>query len=308
MKTTTRVFFTEVDAWFDTTIATLGAMNPQRAIELMGTKDYTYRLFNEFEGFDHTEFEARWKARDRQILADALITRVPGLFADFLKRSQVETHSTPFQYDVELVLNFYPYRMTREEVAAICKKIYATFPVQFMIRPVFLTPKQINPMYIRTYIDVLALYNFNEWLGVHITNEDFVKYPCYEKVMHAPLVFPRKIEGMGRKEFIQNVQNTISFLTPMIGLLYHSSEIFTTLLSPRLKEGEVGLDPNDPKAMEKYLQEQGVSDGASSLHNEALESLDPPPLDWELLRASRAFHSGGGTDRASGLEFDAGTR
>ncbi len=201
MKTTTRVFFTEVDAWFDTTIATLGAMNPQRAIELMGTKDYTYRLFNEFEGFDHAEFEARWKARDRQILADARITRVPGLFADFLKRSQVETHSTPFQYDVELVLNFYPYRMTREEVAAICKKIYATFPVQFMIRPVFLTPKQINPMYIRTYIDVLALYNFNEWLGVHITNEDFVKYPCYEKVMHAPLIFPRKIEGMGQGVF-----------------------------------------------------------------------------------------------------------
>ena len=308
MKTTTRAFFTEVDAWFDTTIATLGALNPQRAIELMTTKDYTYRLFNEFDGFDQAAFEARWKTRDRQILADARITRVPGLFADFLKRSQVETHSTPFQYEVELILNFYPYRMTRDEVAKICAKIYQTFPVKFMIRPVFLSPEQINPMYIRSYVDALALYNFNEWLGVHITNEDFVKYPCYEKVVHAPLVFPRKIEGMGRKEFIQNVQNTISFLTPMIGLLYHSSEIFSTLLSPRLKEGELPLDPEDPKAMEQYLKEQGVSAEASSVRNEALESLDPPPLDWELLRASRAFHSSGGTGRVSRSASDAGSR
>ena len=300
MKPTSRVFFTELDAWFDTTIATLGVIDSRRAIELVQSKHYTYRLFNEFDGIDPEVFQDRWAKRDREILELAQVTRVPGLFGDFIQRSRVSDHTTPFQNDLELVMNFYPYKLNKEEVRIICQRIIDSFPVPFKIRPVFLDVTQVNPLYIRRHIDVLALYTFNEWLTHHITNEDFVKYPCYEKMLHAPLLFPRKITGMGRKEFLQNVQNTISFLSPMIGVLYHTAEVFTNKLSPRLKEGDVPVDPEDPQAVDEYLKSQGVSAEASFPHSEVPDSLDPPPLDWELLRASQASRPAGGPVPGSG--------
>lgn len=248
MNFTAKKILVELDALFDTVIGTLGAISPQNAVRLMMTPQYTYRMSDQFEGFDQQEFLQRYQTRDRAIIKNSSVTRVMFHIHEFTQRVEAKTLNSPIEQDAIVVINTFPYELEDSELELIRSILKRKLPLNPEIQFVHLSLDKLNPFYINKNYQAVILYNFNDWLKVFISDESFLKYPCFQVRFIAPAIL-KTTEGLEKDmAVVDKFIEVMEFLAPMIDLMFVPVENFCSVLAYRKPKPSAPKDaePEEP--------------------------------------------------------------
>ncbi len=252
MNLTNRKMLVELDALFDTVMGTLGAMSPQNAVSVVTKDSYSYRLADEFEGFNTEEFKERYNKRDRAILKNSSVTPILRHVHDFTQRVVDKTFNSPVMNECTIVINTFPYELEDSEREIIKKILQYKLPLRPEIEFVHLSVDKLNPFYISREFSAVILYHFNDWLRIFLTDENFLKYPCFRVRFIAPALVTN-VQGLEPNTNIADkFIETMEFLSPMIDLMFVPVEEFCSVLAYRRPKPSAPKDA-EPEEMNENI-------------------------------------------------------
>ncbi|MNV87919.1 hypothetical protein D3C71_1820790 [compost metagenome] len=84
--------------------------------------------------------------------------------------------------DVKLTINFYPYKLTEEEIEAYLTNISVFVNNEVQLTHVWLAPEEITPAYLDADYSAYILYDYNLWMGLQ-------EHRFHDKVIPSVTVF-----------------------------------------------------------------------------------------------------------------------
>lgn len=230
----TSAIFVELDTLLDTRMATLNRMG-QEAVESALKAGYHSRPFDFFPGVDEAEFKRLYDARDKVTLAQALVTPICQLVREFVAKTLDNVHNSPFHYRPKIILNIHPYKLTEGEIQVFIKTFRALTLGAADIEAVDMSYEQISPLYVKTNLSVMVLYQYDQWLEVHSQSEAFKKVTAPDVSLLAPAIYFKKPEKKPKPDddpFAAMQQ----LAAPFIGLALMPIENFSMVLKPVKKD------------------------------------------------------------------------
>lgn len=180
-------FLVSLDELFDTRLAVLEMMDFEKADELQ-VSGYFTRERDEFPGVDLYEFRKRYAQRNIAVLANSTMTNLMINLRDIIGSYIVENTYENKEAEVDLVLNTYPYELTKEELndMVTCIKLHLgnIVPVRVIHQPL----KNISSDWLDDNVISFYCYDWNEWLTHHYL--EFIKKRLETVVMLCPRIAP----------------------------------------------------------------------------------------------------------------------
>lgn len=230
-------FFTELDAILDTRMGTLLHIDPQ-CTERVLKGGYLTRDRDVFPDIDRQVFKNRYSKRDQYTLRTSMLTPIVGYLNDFV-RYTFEMHiKTPISKEPRIMINTYPYKLTKQEIDMIMAAIYASIGRMAIVEPVYMTYEQITPSFLKSNTSIIALYDPYEWLEVHSKNENLKRDSCPLVTMLGPLMFRNLDETIKIEEFQQALE---IHARPFVDLQLLMSTAFSVDIE-RLKKSKTNKD------------------------------------------------------------------
>lgn len=152
---------------------------------------YAERLIDKWDWIDNDEFTKRYAERDKSVLKNACKTKIVDLVYEFVKATINQTLSSPIQADPKIIVNVFPYKLESSELAVIKTMLMSKLPGLMDNNLVFVNMSlaEITPSYVKNNISSLVLYNWWEWLELHLNNGNFKKCSCPEAYLIGPEIF-----------------------------------------------------------------------------------------------------------------------
>jgi hypothetical protein len=184
----------EIDALLDTRLAVMDRLDPEAAVRLASNPDYYTRMIDHMEplcGIDEATYQEAWNKRSFEDLKHALATPM----VDFLHYQALDlarkVKLEPTVEGAEYVINLFPYRIPLPDETALHNALSQRFGHAVPIKLVFLSPKEIEPLQVRSKYAGLVFYNHHLWIRTHQEVLTKIGIPqitlvvpklCYEKV------------------------------------------------------------------------------------------------------------------------------
>lgn len=186
--------FIELDAILDTRMAVVASLDPEAAAKLAARRDYYHRKNDDFSaitGIEHERYVEAYRNRTSSVLPDSVMTGIPRLLRRLIGDLQIESRTGPSDGPLEVELNLWPYEMTSLVSHRICDTIAIYCGHETPIKPVFYSPAELQPGYLKSRFGGVVLYNFNDWLVAQIEALRFVPIPQLTAI--APALFQGKV-------------------------------------------------------------------------------------------------------------------
>lgn len=180
-------FYLEIDSLFDTRLATLQAIDAQKAEALL-MSGYYNRERDDFPGFDVNEFRERYKQRDIKTLMNSKMTsllyHLKGNISSYLVQNTMEG----IDPEVQIILNVYPYKLTKEieDEFVKCLKIRSGGMVE--IKVINAPTSSLHPEWLKDNVVAFYCYDWSDWLDKQQT--ELMKSRLDDVVLMAPKIFP----------------------------------------------------------------------------------------------------------------------
>ena len=190
----------DIDSLFDTRLATLFTMGEEVADLVLGN-NYYEREHDFWIGVDLDKYNLLYKNRDKNILKNALMTKVILMIKEFALGTLEVGNYSPFKYKPKVILNVYPYHLTEIEsnifINALREKTNNLSDIELIRYP----NQVITPSWLKKNCSVVFMYHFRDWLDVH--KEEFNKSSCPEVSLISPAIFftDKNLEEQKRNVF-----------------------------------------------------------------------------------------------------------
>ncbi len=180
--------FVEFDAIFDTRASLLFEMNEEVLMTNLA-KDYQTRIIDKFDNVDYNDFQARYKARDKSLLKNALTTPIIPMIGEFVKSTMLNAINGPDIIEPKIIINTYPYKLVKEEIDVL-HQVFMNLTQGFApIEFVYMSNADITPRYVKDNISVMIMYDYTQWLELHCSNGNFKKVTVPDVSLLAPRLY-----------------------------------------------------------------------------------------------------------------------
>ena len=204
--------YVSIDALFDTRAAVLATFSAEQ-LETAITKGYYDRVVDSFEGIDDEAFKLAYSKRDKAILTNAMITPVIDFIQYFTKQTLIALLNSPYRRQPKLVLNTFPYVLTKEEDQAIITGLRAVTEKMIDIEIIHVTLDNLTPDYVRKNYVAMVMYDYWNWLEIHSVNRNLVESKC----QNIALIGPRLIKSREAAKQLED-QDAFSAIESYTGL------------------------------------------------------------------------------------------
>lgn len=181
------IFFTELDAILDTRMGTILRID-SRSVERIIKSGYFHRDRDRFIGINDSKFKELYKNRDKETLKASMMTPIVGFMRDFCKRTYEGNIETPFLKEPRIIVNTYPYKLTKEEKDILLSGIQYKIGRISHAELTYMSYDQITPKYLKQETSIIALYDPYQWLENHSVSEVFKKESCPDVMMLGPSI------------------------------------------------------------------------------------------------------------------------
>jgi hypothetical protein len=202
--------YIELDALLDTRLATIFLMGEDKINEAFNEK-YFERKTDTFKGVDKEEFDKAYKARDKNTLRQAVVTKAIGFIKELVITMTSQAVNSPVHAGPKIFINTYPYALEKEEENAIVEgMVYATNKV-CDIQAVNMPPATLTPQFIKDNLSILFMYDYAPWLEAQA--ENFQKTPCPQYSVIVPgIYFIREPTPAEMVEMIRDTMHPLRML------------------------------------------------------------------------------------------------
>lgn len=176
----------DLDCIVDTRMGTIARLDPKLAKVLL-ENGYRERIIDVFEGLDMVAYRELYARRDQVTLSRSFQTGVFTLLRDIVKELVGQTVKRPYHDGVRLIVNYWPYRLTPQEVAAYQANIFQGLGriCQVFLRSI--SPTEMSPRYVKNNYSLLITYDYDSWMSLHA--KGFEKIRCPQVALFAPAMF-----------------------------------------------------------------------------------------------------------------------
>ena len=175
--------YVELDCLLDTRLATLSRIDPQHAVKAVQDPRYYNRVIDDFTeicGVGVAEFKEAYAKRDVVTLQASLMTQVPIMLNELVKKLEAESVETPFSKGVEVEVNYWPYKLSAEEIDGLQLSIMYYSGIQTLVKMVSIPQDKVSLRYLKARYTGAFIYNLSEFLearGVELTEVVMPDFP-----------------------------------------------------------------------------------------------------------------------------------
>ena len=220
----------ELDCLLDTRLAILFGLSEnfaKRAID----NSYYDRLIDDFPNVPFEEFTQLYNNRDKNVLRNAMLTKIAFLMREFVMATTHQILTSPFHMKPVVIVNTYPYEFKDEEADALISVIVSMTSGMADVELVYKPPEQITPAYVKKELSLMVMYEYHKWLELHAENENFKRITCPEVTLIGPALFfkrPTKKElEETQRTGINPFKAVEEMVAPLIGLKLIDVENFS---------------------------------------------------------------------------------
>lgn len=187
-------FLTDLDTLFDTRMGVIESYGPETVQEVV-KGGYFHRPIDLFAGVDMEDYARRYLERDESVLRKSMVTPVLQEIRRFMWKTLGANTSTPLTERPRLVLNTYPYRLSKSLLNSIQQGLIAATEKSIEIVLIEQKPEDIPLKEIKERYAMIAMYHYAEWLENLTLNKQLEKVQCPQVFLLAPRLL-RDVKGL----------------------------------------------------------------------------------------------------------------
>ncbi len=161
----------DFDALMDTRLATLASIDESLANEVGQTEEYYNRYSDKLsqinEQIDDKVFADRYLKRNKDILQYCLSTDVLQLITLGFNSMMPSIHRGIIPKDVRVVINFYPYRLSKTEMRLIEDMVLQHLPYEVSVESIYLDIYNLTPSNLALNYKEWYTYDIEGWVDLH---------------------------------------------------------------------------------------------------------------------------------------------
>lgn len=180
--------FIDIDALYDTRLATLEALD-ERLAYLALTTGYEIRDEDVFPFVDKELFQELYSSRDEDILAKALPTKIIEIIKNFLAVSLQENINSPWVAKTEVYLNIYPYKLDKTVANEMAQALFKLCSEKVNVHVVNFPNERVTPQFLKEKIALVIKYEYADWLEVHSKTGAFRSCQMPDVSLYVPPLF-----------------------------------------------------------------------------------------------------------------------
>lgn len=179
--------YAELDCLLDTRLGTIARIDPEAAKTLL-SNGWRTRMQDVYEGVDMVAFRELFANRDQYTLAHSFQTACLELLRDIALSLREQAVKRPYHDGGALTVNYWPYKLSPEEIAAYQANIFAALGRQAPVYLRSISPRDLTPKYIKSSFSLVVMYDYDAWLSMH--KESFEKRIRIPEVsMFSPAIY-----------------------------------------------------------------------------------------------------------------------
>lgn len=179
----------ELDVILDTRLAALTTLNESVLDKVLKSGRYHSRIADKFESIPISAFYDHYNRRDKTTLQHAIITPIVDLMKDFVYRTIKQSIGSPYQYNPKILVNCYPYVLTKDEIAILTQTIVALTDGKADVETITASYEEITIPYLKKHIAVMVMYEYPRWLDIHVKEVESKKISCPEVGLIGPRIY-----------------------------------------------------------------------------------------------------------------------
>lgn len=185
---TVQGIYIDLDCILDTRLGTCSRLLNGH-VEKIIASGYHTRDKDIFLGIDKNVFDEMYEKRDVVTLTLSKMTNIVKVLNKMIKELVAITGTQPIYNSVELYINFYPYKLDRDEIELIilCMKHWTDIliPIRFINK----SNEELTPTWIENNIDTMFKYDYEQWLTAQTLNGNLNKKQLPEVHLIAPAIY-----------------------------------------------------------------------------------------------------------------------
>lgn len=180
--------YLDLDCLYDTRLATLELLD-ERLAKIAIAEGYYKRTRDAFPFVDQKTFAEIYARRDTETLSKAMMTKALDVLANFTKDSVRRVGETPYQSEINVFLNVYPYAIDKPTAQAMLEPLAKLTGHVANINLLNLPIEKISLKFCRENLSLMMLYEFEQWLEFNTKNDMFRSYPVPDVCLFVPELF-----------------------------------------------------------------------------------------------------------------------
>lgn len=206
-----QTYLIDVDMLLDTRLGTLAKMNPEYPTIVL-SNGWHHRPGDFYEqwiqGFNRKEFDRLWAVRDNETMSLSLPTAyLPELVSD-LNFMYTNSINHPHVEGNVLKVNIYPFLLTDDERDVLADIMRGYVGNGIKVEVVRIPPEDLTPERIRTEIDVMVRYDFDDWFTLH--HEELLENKMPSKIYKAPLLLKKPLDTIPEIDYFTATSAALS--------------------------------------------------------------------------------------------------
>jgi len=185
--------YIDLDSLLDTRFSLLTEMSPKIAGEVLLNKQYFNRLRDSFPPIPEIVFKTFYKYRDNSLLKTAIRTHITDVLFSEVCYVELNPQIKEGVKVANIVINTYPYRLTKKEIDDIKKSIRFTMGnIDFNIKDTYFNPYNVSLTDFKEFYSII-MYDGLNWLKYRIATNEFFNFNMPSTRLYIP-AFLEKIE------------------------------------------------------------------------------------------------------------------
>lgn len=227
-----KTFLIEFDSLFDTRLSTLALLcNDEELAEIL-KDNYHTRLIDSFKNVNREKFLSLYKKRDKNLIKDTLVTNAVFLIKNFIEDVALDKLYSPVKKDSKLIVNLFPYNFSKEEEDNLLVGLVHMVDSKCDVELINLPLDELTPHYIKNNVDKFMMYNYYEWIEIHVLNGNLKTLTCPEVEMIGPGLFFDDIPGDLSLD-INPFEAMEELAGPFIKLQLMPVSVFSCIITPK---------------------------------------------------------------------------
>lgn len=174
-------------------------MGEEKALEYVSSDLYNFRETDIFP-VNQEEYKHRMNSKTPAVFKNSTITYNEVILKSKLASLEKLNGFNSESAQPELIVNTYPYQLTKEQVRHIQNAIFIKMDLLCVITVVYDSPAVWSPSYIRNNnVSSFFMYNFSEWMGFH--SDKLVNGDLREINIFVPAVGAKELTDEEHKNF-----------------------------------------------------------------------------------------------------------
>lgn len=186
-ETTSSLLCIELDCLLDTRLATLYQIDPE-AVKAVLDHGYLDRWTDDFP-VDRALFQTVYRARDRLILKNSVMTPMVRLCREFVQATLQQNLNSPYQYTPKIAVNIHPYDLEEAECEVFIRAIATAIHQPCDIQIIRYDYTQLTPTWLKQECSILVLYDYTAWLEYHSVHGEWKTVTCPEVTLMGPALY-----------------------------------------------------------------------------------------------------------------------